>query len=112
LTVGVVRRIYVSPGESADDRGLRSALIAELRAGNRFAVVTSERQADAVLRREQSRGAGVRVQLMTRRGKILWFTTQPADAADDAAFGRVAARIVGALTDAAEGRSPPNAPPE
>jgi len=110
-TVAAVRRIYVSPGEGADDRGLRSALIAELRAGNRFTVVTSERRADAVLRPEQSRGAGVTVQLLTRRGKVLWFTTQPADAANDADFGGLAARIVGALTDAAEPRSPHNTPP-
>jgi hypothetical protein len=111
LTVAAVRRIYVSPGESADDRGLRSALIAELRAGNRFTVVTSERQADAVLRREQSRSAGVSVQLLTRRGKVIWFTTQPADSANDADFGRAAARIVGALTDAAERQPSPNSPP-
>jgi hypothetical protein len=96
-----VRRIYVSPGESAYDRQLRAALIKQLRAVARFTVVKREQQADAVLMREQSRGTDVSVQLLSRAGKSLWFTTQPNDAED---VSNVAARIVTALTAAADKR--------
>ncbi|HEX7315770.1 MAG TPA: hypothetical protein VF297_17765 [Pyrinomonadaceae bacterium] len=111
LTVADVRRIYVSAGEGADDRQLREALIARLRAGDRFTVVTGERQADAVLLREQPRGAGVSVQLVTRGGKTLWFTTQPTASGGVEDVNDLAARIVAALTAAADKRPPTvNAP--
>jgi hypothetical protein len=105
LTVATVRRIYVSPGESAYDRQLRAALIEQLRAGAKFTVVKREQQADAVLMREQSRGTDVSVQLLSRAGKSLWFTTQPNDA-DSQDVSNVAARIVTALTAAADKRQP------
>lgn len=107
LTVADVRRIYVGAGEGAHDRQLREALIERLRAGDRFTVVTGERQADAVLLREQPRGAGVSVQLVTRGGKTLWFTTQTTTAGGVEDVGDLAARIVAALTAAADKRRPP-----
>jgi len=107
LTVANVRRVYVRMGEGDYDRRLRGALIERLRAGDRFTVVAGEQQADAVLMREQSRGAGVSVQLMTRTGKTLWFTTQPAAAGDVESVGDLAARIVAALDAAADGPRPP-----
>lgn len=106
FTVATVRRIYVSPGESAYDRQLRAALIEQLRAGARFTVVKREQQADAVLMREQSRGTDVSVQLLSRAGKSLWFTTQPNDAEGGQDVSNVAARIVTALTAAADKRQP------
>lgn len=107
LTVADVRRIYVSAGESAYDRQLREALIERLRAGGRFTVVTGEQEADAVLLREQPRGAAVSVQLVTRVGRTLWFTTQPTAAGGDDEVGALAARIVAALTAAVDKRRPP-----
>lgn len=104
LTVADVRRIYVSPGDNAYDQQLRAALIEQLRASATFTVVMSERQADAVLRREQSRGTDVSVQLLSRTGKSIWFTTQPTDAAGVPDVSKVAARIVTALTAAADKR--------
>lgn len=104
LTVATVRRIFVSPGDSAYDRQLRAALIEQLRAGAKFTVVRREQQADAVLMREQSRGTDVSVQLLSRAGKSLWFTTQPNDAEDSQDVSNVAARIVTALTAAADKR--------
>ncbi|HEX8686161.1 MAG TPA: hypothetical protein VF654_06650, partial [Pyrinomonadaceae bacterium] len=101
-TVADVRRIYVSAGEDAYDRQLREALVERLRAGGRFIVVEGERQADAVLLPEQPRGAGVSVQLTTRTGKTLWFTTQPTAAGGAEEVGELAARIVAALTAAAD----------
>jgi hypothetical protein len=106
LTVATVRRIYVSPGESAYDRQLRAALIEQLRAGAKFTVVTREQEADAVLTREQSRGTDVSVQLLSRAGKSLWFTTQPNDAEGSQDVSNVAARIITALTAAADKRQP------
>jgi hypothetical protein len=109
LTVANVRRVYVSMGGGDYDRRLREALIEQLRAGDRFTVVAGAQQADAVLLREQSRGAGVSVQLMSRTGKPLWFTTQPAG--DVESVGDLAARIVAALGAAADSPPPPsNAP--
>jgi hypothetical protein len=102
LTVATVRRIYVSRGDSVYDRQLRAALIAQLRAGARFTVVEREQQADAVLMREQSRGTDVSVQLLSPAGKSLWFTTQPTDAESSQDVSSVAARIVTALTAAAD----------
>ncbi|MET0646297.1 MAG: hypothetical protein ABW208_06720 [Pyrinomonadaceae bacterium] len=111
MTVADVRRVYVSTGEGDYDRQLREALIERLRAGDRFIVVAGERQADAVLLREQSRGAGVSVQLLTRTGKPLWYTTQPTAAGGVENVAELAARIVAALTAAADGPRPPgNAP--
>lgn len=112
LTVADVRRIYVGTGEGAYDRQLREALIERLRAGDRFTVVTGEQQADAVLLREQPRGAGVSVQLVTRGGKTLWFTTQTTTAGGVEDVGDLAARIVAALTAAADKRQPPVNPPQ
>jgi hypothetical protein len=106
LTVATVRRIYVSPGESAYDRQLRAALIEQLRAGAKFTVVSREQQAEAVLMREQSRGTDLSVQLLSRAGKSLWFTTQPTDAESSRDVSNVAARIVTALTAAADKRRP------
>jgi hypothetical protein len=111
LTVADVRRIYVGAGEGAHDPRLREALIERLRASDRFIVVGGEQQADAVLLREQSRGAGVTVQLVTRGGKTLWFTTQTTGAGGAEDVGDLAARIVNELTAAADKRRPPvNAP--
>ncbi|MET0623609.1 MAG: hypothetical protein ABW250_11565 [Pyrinomonadaceae bacterium] len=111
LTVADVRRIYVGAGDGAHDLQLREALIERLRAGGRFIVVTGEQQADAVLLREQSRSASVSVQLVTRAGKTLWFTTQPTGTRGDEDVGDLAARIVNALTAEADKRQPPtNAP--
>lgn len=111
LTVADVRHIYVGAGEGTRDTQLREALIERLRAGGRFIVVTGEQQADAVLLREQPRSAGVTVQLVTRRGKTLWFTTQPTGTGGVEDAGDLAARIVAALTAAADQRRPPdNAP--
>jgi len=102
LTVADVRHIYVSPGEGDYDRQLREALIEQLRDSDRFTVVTVEQQADALLLREQPRSAGVSVQLLTRGGKTLWFTTQPATASGGEGIDDLAARIVAALTAAAD----------
>ena len=111
LTVATVRRIYVSPGENAYDRQLRAALIEQLRAGATFTVVLREQQADAVLMPEQSRGTEVSVQLLSRAGKSLWFTTQPIDAEGVRDINNVAARIVTALTaDADKRRGSVNTP--
>ena len=112
LTVADVRRIYVGAGEGEYDRRLREALIERLRASDRFTVVTGERQADAVLLREQPRGAGVSVQLVTRGGRSLWFTTQTTTAGGVEDVGDLAARIVAALTAAADKRRPPVNPPQ
>jgi hypothetical protein len=105
LTVADVRRIYVGAGTY--DPQLREALIERLRASDRFIVVTGEQQADAVLLREQPRGAGVSMHLVTRGGKSLWFTTQPTGAGGVEDVGDLAARIVAALTAAAGRRQPP-----
>jgi hypothetical protein len=109
LTVADVRRIYVGAGTY--DPQLREALIERLRASDRFIVVTGEQQADAVLLCEQPRGAGVSMHLVTRGGKSLWFTTQPTGAGGVEDVGDLAARIVAALTAAADRRqSPLNTP--
>lgn len=107
LTVADVRRIYVGAGEGAYDVRLREALVERLRASDRFVVVTGEQQADAVLMREQTRGAGVRMHLVARGGKTLWFTTQATKAGGGEDVGDLAARIVAALTAAADRRRPP-----
>jgi hypothetical protein len=112
MTVADVRRVYVSAGEGTYDRQLREALIERLRDSDRFIVVTGEQQADAVLLREQPRSAGMSVQLVTRGGKTLWFMTQPAGVGGVEDVGDLAARIIAALTAAADKRQPPtNAPP-
>lgn len=111
LTVAEVRRIYVGAGDGAHDTQLREALIERLRAGGRFTVVTGEQQADAVLLREQSRSAGVTVQLVARGGETLWFTTQPNGARGVEDVGDLAARIVNALTAAADQRRTPTDAP-
>lgn len=113
LTVADVRRIYVGPGEGDYDRQLREALIERLRESDRFIVVTVEQEADALLLREQPRSAGVSVQLLTRGGKTLWFTTQATTAVggEDARIGDLAARIVAALIAAADqSRTPVRSP--
>lgn len=104
LTVGGVRRIYVSLGAGAENQQLREALVKRLRATNRFTVVSGKQQADALLLREQSASAGVSVQLVTRTGKILWFSTQSAAAGGAEDVGDVAGRIVAGLTAAADKR--------
>lgn len=111
LTVADVRRIYVGGGEGAHDARLREALIERLRAGGKFVVVTDEQQADAVLMREQTRGAVVSMHLLTRGGKTLWFTTQQTKAGGVEDVGDLAARIVAALNAAADKRHPPTDAP-
>ncbi|HEX8149987.1 MAG TPA: hypothetical protein VF591_22585 [Pyrinomonadaceae bacterium] len=111
LTVADVRRIYVGAGEGTYDGQLREALIERLRDSDRFIVVAGERQADAVLLREQPRSAGVSVQLVTRGGKTLWYTTQPPAPGGVEDVGALAARIVAALTAAADERRSPVTPP-
>jgi hypothetical protein len=111
LTVAAVRRIYVSPGEGTSDQQLREALVERLRAGGRFTVVAGEGEADAVLLREQSRSAGVSVQLVTRTGKTLWFMNGLAAAGGAGDVSDLAARIVAALNAAAGAAPPPDADP-
>lgn len=101
-SVADVSRVYVSLDKGEYNKQLRVALIAELQRSGRFTVVTREEEADALLVSETTRGASVRVQLLNRARKPLWFTTQPlaGDSLED--VGGVAAGIVRALSNEAK----------
>jgi hypothetical protein len=104
-SLAAVRRIYVDTSEGENKQQLRAALIAQLQASDKFIVVTSEREADAVLVSDLTRGASVRVRLLSRARKPLWFTAQPTAGNSPQDVGDVAARIVKALVDEAQNRA-------
>jgi hypothetical protein len=110
MSLAKVRRVYVGAGEGEYLQRLRAAVIAQLRASGRFTVVARRQEADAVLLSELTRGAGVRVQLLDRDGKALWFTTQPASGEGVEDVSEAAAGIVGKLSDKAQQRPPRAAP--
>jgi hypothetical protein len=111
MSLAGVRRVYVATGEGAYLQRLRAAVIAELQESGRFTVVAREQEADAILLSELTRGAGVRVQLVDRSGRALWFTTQATsgEGMDDA--GQAAARIVREISDKANARPSRSAVP-
>lgn len=86
-----VRAVYVdSLGADPASRELRENLIAQLRASNRFTVVTNRDDADAVFKgavtTTPSNGAAVRLELVNARGQVVWSlptsargTTMPRD---------------------------------
>jgi hypothetical protein len=98
-----VRRVYVSVDKGEYNQQLRAALINQLQRSGRFTVVPREEEADALLVSETTRGASVRVQLLNRAKKSLWFTTQPTAGESLEDLSGVAARIVRALTEEAQG---------
>lgn len=102
LSVANVKRIYVRPAEGEYNRRLAEELIAGLRRDGRFVVVPREGEADAVLVTEATRGsAAVRMRLLNRSRKQLWFTTLDAAAESTDAARDIAARVVKALSDEA-----------
>lgn len=105
MSLAKVRRVYVGTGEGDYHQRLRAAVIAQLRENGRFTVVASEQEADAVLLSELTRGAGVRVQLLNREGKPLWFTTQPTAGESNEDVSDTAAKIVRELSNKAKQRS-------
>jgi hypothetical protein len=97
-----VKRIYVAEVDGAYYLLLRAALIDELKQSGKFTVVDRAAEADAVMDIESTRGPTVRLQLVNRAGKPLWFTTQSTDDQSGLGTRQVAARVVRALADEAK----------
>ena len=97
-----VKRIYVASGGGDYNELLRAALITELKQSGRFVVVTHASDADAVMETDSTRGANVRVQLVNRVGKALWFTTQSTTDQGGESAKEVAARVIRALSEEAK----------
>lgn len=94
-----VKRIYVAEVDGAYYLMLRAALIDELKQRGKFTVVDRAADADAVMDIESTRGPNVRVRLVNRAGKPLWFSTQSTDDQSGVGTRQVAARVVRALSD-------------
>ena len=100
-SLATVKRVYVAEAGGEYNQLLRAELIAELKQSGRFTVVTRAEDADAVLETESTRGPNVRMQLVNRVGRSLWFRTQSTNDESGAGAKDAAARIVRALTDEA-----------
>lgn len=97
-SIATVKRIYVGPAEGEYNQHLRKALIDEVKVCPVFTLAERREEADAVLEIEGTRGPTVRVQLVDRAGKPLWFTTQPTTEESEAAAKEVATRTIRALS--------------
>ena len=100
-SIATVRSIYVGPADGEYNQLLRTALVAEVKLSNQFTFASRAEEADAVLEIESTRGPNVRVQLVDRAGKPLWFTTQNTADESEAATKEVAARIIRTLSQQA-----------
>lgn len=101
MTISDVRTLYVMPFQP-DSGGFRSNLIDGLRASNRFKVVSSRAQADAIVEgAARSTGSGFRGEISvisTKDNRVLWSgeATRRDGTGDGMAFNQLVARLTAA----------------
>jgi len=101
-SLGSAKRVYVDPlGDDDFSRQLRELLIAKLKSGNRFMVVTNRDEADAVFKPSASRtlneSGSIALELVDASGQTIWSFTSDKHGRKFSSAAEASEKIVQAL---------------